>query len=70
MGGKFGSSTEGANEVRWKGYEVYITKGGTHSEHLCDEAHELTLRVSLESQQFPAISTSIHVDESGYRISF
>ena len=39
-------------------------------EHLCDEAHGLTLRASFISQQLSAISISIHVDESGHRISF
>ena len=34
-------------------------------EHLCDEAHDLTLRACFESQRLPALSVSVHVDESG-----
>ena len=45
-------------------------KRGTHSElmHLCNEA-VLTLRASFESQQLPALSVSVHVDESDHRVS-
>ena len=70
-GGKLGCGTEGANEVRWKGDEVQRKVKLTHAlERLCEEAHEITLRASFEFQQLPTISKSIHVNESGDRISF
>ena len=35
-------------------------------EHLCNEAHVLTLRASFESQQFHALSRSVQVNEGGH----
>ena len=39
-------------------------------EHLCDEAHVVTLRASFESQQLLALSISVHADEIGHRFDF
>ena len=62
-GGKFGSRTEGANEVRWKG--TRFNGGGSllrvdalninslradALEHLCKEARVLTIRASNSSR--------------------
>lgn len=44
--------------------------GADALEHLCDEAHVLTLCASLESQQLLALSISVHVDESDYGFDF
>ena len=35
-------------------------------EHLYGEAHVLTLRASFESEQLPALSSSVQVDEGGH----
>ena len=53
--------------------EANSMKGGTHSkliEDLCNETYVPTIRASIESQQLPALSTLVHVDESGHRVSF
>ena len=35
-------------------------------EHLYGEAHVLTLRASFESQQLPALSRSVQINEGGH----
>jgi len=49
-----------------------LMEGGTHSElmHSCNEAQVLTPRASFASQQLPALSISVYVDESGIWVSF
>ena len=72
-GGKYGCGTEGEKSYGRKGSK---SSGGRNSlradapEHLCNETPVLTLRASFESQQLPALSISVQVDESGHRDSF
>ena len=69
MGGEFGCGTEGENEARWKFNGRRKSPRAVAPEHLCNEAHVLTLW-SFESQHLPAPSTSKRVDESSHRVSF
>ena len=68
-GGRYGGRTEGKTSYDRKGSK---SKGRRNSlrndvlKHLYGEAHVLTLRASFESQQLPALSRSVQVNEGGH----